>query len=160
MHGYELKQHLKMLTGHFRPVSDGALYPAISRLKKQGLIVQTTETGKVAAPRHVLSLTIAGKEELLDRLKKPSEHDISDRNRFFTFLSFLRYLEPEYQIQVLEKRLEFLEGGKSFFQANGQPVSTAAETDSFRKGMLIIARETSKVERSWLKEMIKELKTR
>jgi DNA-binding PadR family transcriptional regulator len=158
MHGYELKQHLKMLTGHFRPVSDGALYPAISRLRKQGFIIQTQEAGIVAAPRHVLSLTSEGENELTQRLRELSENDISDRNRFFTVLSFLKFLDLPDQINLLERRLTFLEGGKSFFHTNGKPVTTAKEQDIFRRGMLLIARETSKVEKAWLKETILDLK--
>lgn len=157
MHGYELKQNLKMLTGHFRPVSDGALYPAISRLTKQGLIEKRQEEGKVAAPRQVLSLTKEGNEELILRLKNPSEKDISDRNHFFTYLSFLKYLETVEQIRILQLRLKFLNEGRSFFQAAGKPVPMSNEDDLFRKGMLHIAKETSRVERDWLKEMINQL---
>jgi len=146
-----------MLTGHFRRVSDGALYPAIARLEKQGLITRTQEPGEVAAPRQVLSLTDLGKESLLQRLRTPDDGDISDRNRFFTWLAFLKYLSPPEQIDILSRRLAFLEGGRSFFRAGNRPVSMAEETDIFRKGMLHIARETSRVERDWLKATIAAL---
>jgi len=157
MHGYELKQHLHQLTGHVRPVSDGALYPAISRLEKQQWIEKTQESGKVAAPRKMLTLTTKGEAELLHRLQSPSDLDISDRNRFFTILAFLKYLPPAEQRKVLLMRVQFLEGGKSFFQADGDPTSLSKEEDPFRRGMLIIAKETSQLERQWLKETIEAL---
>lgn len=157
MHGYELKQKLQMLTGHFRPVSDGALYPAIARLEQRGFLVRNQEPGLAAAPRMVLSLTPAGGAELLRQLRNPDEISISDRNRFFTLLAFLKYLTPEEQRSVLSRRLAFLEGGKSFFTAEGKPVPLRDEQDPFRRGMLLIARETTRVEMGWLREMIQEL---
>jgi DNA-binding PadR family transcriptional regulator len=156
-HGYELKQRLKMLAGHFRPVSDGALYPAIARLERNGWLTRREESGKAGANRHILSITEAGERELLNRLRDPSDVDISDRNRFFTLLAFLKVLQPREQRDVLQRRLDFLAGGRSFFQQAGEPVTSARETDPYRKGMLLIARETSKVERNWLQDRLQEL---
>lgn len=153
MHGYELKQRLTMLTGHFRPLSDGALYPAIARLERQGLLVRRQEPGEVAAPRMVLSLTAEGESELLRRLRAPADVDISDRNRFFTILAFLRYLSPEEQRAVLTRRLAFLEGARGFFSRSGRPVRLADEQDP----LLLIARETTRVEQQWLREAIAAL---
>jgi DNA-binding PadR family transcriptional regulator len=157
MHGYELKQRLTMLTGHFRQVSDGALYPAIGRLEKQNLIVKKREPGEKGLEKIVLYLTEKGRSELLERLASPDDEDISNRNRLFTFLAFLKYLEPKAQMAVLQRRLDFLLAGKSFFSNNGAPVKYADEKDLFRQGMLYLARETSKVERQWLKETLSKL---
>lgn len=33
LHAYELRARISGLTGHVRPVSDGALYPALNRLR-------------------------------------------------------------------------------------------------------------------------------
>lgn len=157
MHGYELKQRLTFLTGHFRPVSDGALYPAVSRLEKQGFLLKKDEIAEKGMVRKVLHLTSRGEENLLEMLRNPSDVDISDRNRFFTILAFLKYLQPAEQINTLERRLAFLQMGKSFFSKEGAPVTSAKETDVFRQGMLLIAKETSRVEREWLRGMIEEL---
>lgn len=156
-HAYELKQRLSMLTGHFQPPSDGALYPAIARLVGRGLLSRQQEPGKAGLPRQVLSLTDAGERELLRRLRAPSEVDISDRNRFFTLLAFLNNLSAQEQRAILARRLDFLVGGRSFFARGGQPVRLAEEQDVFRRGMLLIARETSRVERQWLEETIARL---
>ncbi len=146
-----------MLTGHFHPPSDGALYPAIARMERQGWLVRQQEPGKAGLPRQVLSLTQAGEAELLRRLRSPGEVDISDRNRFFTLLAFLKYLSAQEQRDILARRLAFLEAGRSFFSRGGQPVRLAEEQDPLRRGMLLIARETSRVERQWLQETIARL---
>lgn len=72
LHGYELKERIKALSGHVRPVSDGALYPAITRLIKAGKLDEHTEPGASAAPRRTLSLTEAGRADLWSACVGPS----------------------------------------------------------------------------------------
>ncbi|MEU6239145.1 PadR family transcriptional regulator, partial [Kitasatospora sp. NPDC047058] len=81
LHGYELKSRITGLTGHVRPVSDGALYPAITRLEKAGLLVRRSEPGSGAVPRQVLELTAEGRAELARRLADPDQVEISDQIR-------------------------------------------------------------------------------
>ncbi|MBO1333354.1 PadR family transcriptional regulator [Streptomyces sp. VRA16 Mangrove soil] len=159
LHGYELKERIKALSGHVRPVSDGALYPAITRLATAGLLDEHTEPGTRAAARRVLTLTAAGRAALLDRLRGPKDIEISDHVRFNTLLAFLRHLPgPAEQAAVLRRRLDFLETPASFFyDAEGRPVRAEEPDDLFRRGMLTVARATGKAERAWLREAIAEL---
>ncbi|MFE0131831.1 PadR family transcriptional regulator [Streptomyces sp. NPDC059037] len=158
LHGYELKSRIQGLSGHIRPVSDGALYPAITRLVKAGLVEQHTEPGKSAAPRRILSLTEAGRTELLARLRDPKDADITDGQRFFTLLAFLRHLpDPAEQAAVLRRRQAFLDAPASFFYRDGKPVKAEEAPDLFRQGMLRIARATGTEEKKWLAEAISAL---
>ncbi|MDN0194721.1 PadR family transcriptional regulator [Streptomyces sp. S.PNR 29] len=158
LHGYELKERIKALTGHVRPVSDGALYPAITRLLAAGKLDQHSEPGASAAPRRVLSLTDAGREDLLERLRHPKQAEITDQVRFNTVLAFLRHLPDRGdQAAVLRRRLEFLQTPSSFFYADGAPVRAEEAEDLFRQGMLRVARATGEAERAWLTEAIGQL---
>ncbi|MFJ4097577.1 PadR family transcriptional regulator [Kitasatospora sp. NPDC089913] len=159
LHGYELRRHLAALTGHVRPISDGTLYPAIKRLEADGLLVRSTEPGAAAAPRHTLRLTDAGRATLLERLRTPDDLDISDENRWFTVLAFLRHLddEPATQAAVLRRRLAFLDEPASFFYDGDRPVGAEETADPFRRGMLLIARATTAAERDWLRTTLTEL---
>ncbi|MET9399172.1 PadR family transcriptional regulator [Kitasatospora sp. NPDC002965] len=159
LHGYELRRHLAALTGHVRPISDGTLYPAIKRLEADGLLVRTAEPGAAAAPRHTLRLTDAGRAALLDRLRAPEELDISDENRWFATLAFLRHLdaEPAAQAAVLRRRLAFLSEPASFFYDGTRPVGAEEVDDPFRRGMLLIARATTAAELDWLHATLAEL---
>jgi DNA-binding PadR family transcriptional regulator len=155
LHGYELKERIKALSGHVRPVSDGALYPAITRLVTAGKLDQRTEPGTSAAPRRVLSLTEAGREELLERLRHPKQTEITDQVRFNTLLAFLRHLPDRgEQAAVLRRRLDFLETPASFFYEEGKPLRAEEAGDLFRQGMLRVARATGAAEREWLREAI------
>lgn len=159
LHGYELKERIGALSGHVRPVSDGALYPAIARMTAAGLLTQHEEPGSGAAPRRVLTLTAAGRERLLARLRDPKQVEITDSTRFNVLLAFLHHLdaEPAAQAAVLRRRLDFLTQPASFFYAAGRPVRLSETTDLFRRGMLTVARATSQAERAWLKEALAAL---
>ncbi|MET7620309.1 PadR family transcriptional regulator [Streptomyces sp. NPDC005408] len=158
LHGYELKERIKGLSGHVRPVSDGALYPAINRLVQAGKLEQHTEPGTGAAPRRILSLTDTGRADLLARLRAPKDVEITDGQRFFTLLAFLRHLpDPREQVAVLRRRQDFLEVPASFFYRDGKPVRAENADDLFRQGMLRIARATGAEEKGWLAEAIAQL---
>lgn len=158
LHGYELKERITALSGHVRPVSDGALYPAITRLIKAGKLDQHEEPGAAAAPRRVLSLTDEGREDLLERLRRPRQAEITDQVRFNTILSFLRHLpDPAEQAAVLRRRQDFLNTPTSFFYEDGEPVRAEDTGDLFREGILWVARATGAAERAWLAEAIEKL---
>ncbi|NGO76586.1 PadR family transcriptional regulator [Streptomyces sp. YC504] len=160
LHGYELKARIQDLSGHVRPVSDGALYPALTRLVKAGKLDQRTVPGTGAVPRRILSLTSEGRAALHEQLRSPKDADITDGQRFFTLLAFLGQLPDRAdQAAVLRRRQEFLSAPASFFYEGGAPVKAEAEPDLFRRGMLRIARATGTAEKKWLTEAIAELES-
>ncbi|MGW5197293.1 PadR family transcriptional regulator [Streptomyces spiralis] len=158
LHGYELRKRITALTGHVRPVAESTLYPAIKRLEQAGLLERATEPGAVAAPRHVLTLTDDGRRELHRRLAEPVQRDITDENRWFTVLAFLRHLDdPGAQAAVLRRRLAFLETPSSFFYDGDRPVRAEELDDPFRRGILTVARATTEAELAWLRATIDAL---
>lgn len=158
LHAYDLRARVSGLSGHVRPVSDGALYPALDRLEKAGHLTRHTEPGHGAAPRRVLTLTESGRAELLRRLAEPVDLEITDRNSFFVLLAFLSHLDdPTAQARVLRRRLEFMDKPASFFYADGEPLRAEQFDDPFRRGMLTLARATSEADRAWLAETIAAL---
>ncbi|MEU7560289.1 PadR family transcriptional regulator [Streptomyces eurythermus] len=158
MHAYELRRHISDLIGHNRPVSDGALYPAINRLIQAGHVERRAEPGDGAPPRQVLRITPAGRTELLRRLSEPKETEITDGGSFFTLLAFLSQVpDPQRQAAVLRRRLNFLTRPGSFFSRAGTPVRIKDEEDRYRRGMLIMARAAQRAERAWLEEALLDL---
>lgn len=161
LHGYELRKRIAALTGHVRPVAESTLYPAIKRLEKAGLLARETRPGAVAAPRHVLTPTESGRRELLRRLAEPAEAEITDENRWFTVLAFLRHLaDGAAQARVLRRRLAFLEEPASFFYDGGRPLRAEELDDPFRRGILTVARATTAAELAWLRETLDTLEPR
>ncbi|WP_049563601.1 PadR family transcriptional regulator [Nonomuraea sp. SBT364] len=153
LHGYDLRGRVAALMGHVRPVADGTLYPAIKRMAAAGWLTRKDEPGAGAAPRRTLYLTDDGRAELERRLREPEELDISDENRWFVLLAFLRHLgDPGAQAAVLRRRLAFLEEPTSFFyDEGGRPMGAQEFGDPFRQGLLTIAHATSRAELAWLR---------
>ncbi|MFG2057117.1 PadR family transcriptional regulator [Micromonospora sp. NPDC048930] len=157
LHGYDLKRRVAQLTGHVRPIADGTLYPAIKRLERAGWLTRRAEPGSRAAPRQMLVLTEQGRAELRRRLAEPEEVEISDENRWFTLLAFLRHLDdPAARDAVLRRRLAFLSTPSSFFYEGDRPVRAEELDDPYRRGLLTIARATTRAELAWLRETLGE----
>jgi DNA-binding PadR family transcriptional regulator len=155
LHGYELRRRMEQLHGYARTISDGTLYPAITRLVADGLITRQTEPGKAGGQRHTLHLTDTGRQRLAQRLRDATGHDITDGHRFFVVLAFLSKLpDPEERDAVLRRRLAFLSQPASFFYDGDKPLRAADITDPYRQGILISARATSRAERAWLRERL------
>jgi DNA-binding PadR family transcriptional regulator len=155
LHGYELRRRVARLSGHARPQSDGSLYPAISRMVRDGFLDRHAEPGTVAAPRQVLQLTDAGRAELLRRLREPSQADITDLNRFLTVLAFLSLLpDAADRHAVLRRRLAFLERPASFFYDGDRPLRARDVGDPYRRGMFTIAGAAARAERAWLRDQL------
>lgn len=160
LHGYELRTRIARLTGHVSTISHGTLYPAIKRMEKAGLLARESQPGAAAAPRHVLTLTDEGRKALLDRLREPADPFITDENRWFTLLAFLRHLpDPGAQAAVLRRRLTFLQEPSSFFYEGDRPLSAADVDDPFRRGVLTIAKATSQAELGWLRQTLDSLES-
>jgi DNA-binding PadR family transcriptional regulator len=157
LHGWDLRKRLTALTGHVRPIADGTLYPAIKRLVDAGLVVKNLESGS-AAPRHMLELSADGRAKLLRILRDPQDVFITDENHWFCLLAFLRFLDdPAAQAAVLRRRQQFLNTPASFFYGDDQPLRAEDVDDPFRRGVLEIARVTSRTELEWLNKTIGEL---
>lgn len=154
--GHELRRRVSQLTGYARPVSDGSLYPAINRLAKAGLLQRQADP-RAGAARYVLSLTEAGRADMLQRLRDPADHEITDFTRFSTILAFLSHLpDVAEQHAVLRRRLTFLEEPASFFYEGDRPLAAKDIGDPYRRGLLLTARATSRAERAWLHEVLGE----
>ena len=158
LHGYDLRTKIAALTGHVRPIADGTLYPAIKKLEKDGYLTRELRPGKAAA-KQVLTLTASGRAKLLDHLRNPPQIDLTDENRWFVILAFLRYLNnPQEEIAVLERRLEFITQPASYFYDGERPLRSADFDDPYRQAMLKIAHAASKTELTWLTHTLKSLK--
>ncbi|MFO6453435.1 MULTISPECIES: PadR family transcriptional regulator [unclassified Aeromicrobium] len=157
LHAYELRRRMERLHGYARAISDGTIYPALKRLESAGLIARDEpDPGASTSRRQTVRLTDAGLSELHARLRGAKGYDITDGDRFFVVLAFLSQLpDVDEQHAVLRRRLDFLdEPGASFFYEAGQPLGADDIDDPYRRGMLVSARETSRAQRRWIREVL------
>lgn len=152
LHGYELRQRMERLHGYARKISDGTLYPALTRLVAAGHLDRHAEDGSAGASRQTLTLTPSGRDQLESRLREANGHDITDGDRFFVVLAFLSYLPTRSERDaVLRRRLDFLSSPRPFFD-------DAAAPDPYRAGMLTLARTYNHAQRAWIRSLLDDSK--
>ncbi|WP_194956520.1 PadR family transcriptional regulator [Aeromicrobium phoceense] len=159
LHAYELRRRMERLHGYARAISDGTIYPALKRLQSAGFIAREEPApGAGSAQRQTFRLTAPGLAELHARLRDANGYDITDGDRFFVVLAFLSQLpDVADQHAVLRRRLDFLDQpGVSFFYESDQPLAAGDVDDPYRRGMLVSARETSRAQRRWIRELLGE----
>ncbi len=62
MYGYEIVRKLRKIEGLI--ISEGTIYPILSRLKRQGLVKTSTQKSPEGPPRKYYELTRQGKDTL------------------------------------------------------------------------------------------------
>lgn len=154
MHGYELKLKLNALAGYYRKTSDGTLYPAIKRLVSKGLVVEIPQED--ARGKYLLEITPEGFQWLKERLEHPEEIDITDRNRYFGLLNFLHLVSRDKQVEILERRRDFILHPKPFNSPEGAG-SKAACKSIYRDGMVKMAKDIRSSELGWLEDTIRTM---
>jgi DNA-binding PadR family transcriptional regulator len=128
LHGYEIRRRLRDSLGLMANISFGSLYPALSRLERQGAVsalepsvapgpgvAMGSLSGELAAlrarrsmvvvpkkARKVYRITPAGRELFTRLLEDPSAGD--DARTFSLRLSFARHLSPDVRRTLLERR--------------------------------------------------------
>ena len=127
-HGYEVRSQLRDRLGLWANVSFGAIYPALARLERIGLVeavvtvpsgLGTLSTGSLAGERaslrslrsspglgrkgrKVYRITAKGREEFAQLLADPATMD--DTRAFSLRMALARYLTPSVRLGLLEQR--------------------------------------------------------
>jgi PadR family transcriptional regulator, regulatory protein AphA len=115
--GYEIR---KLSTegnySYFVDASYGAIYPALNRLESEGLITGRDEVQPGKPARKVYSITVAGREALVDALAQWPEPD-SFKSEFLLIALCAEHVERDHLERVVD----------------GQTASLQARLDSLRE---------------------------
>ena len=159
LHGYELRRRITELDGPGARLSEGALYPALARLERAGLITRTARTGTGGRTRRTLTITDAGRERLHELLRSPAREEMEAMPSFLGVLAFLSHLPDAAERRaVLHRRLQILQDGPPsfFYDEDGRPRRAAVEPDPYRRGMTLIAAAARREEIAWLRRMLSD----
>jgi len=156
MHGYELRKRLTLMLGWGRVLSYGTLYPALKRLLRAGLIVETPVPGGAAAvvsrrQRIVYGLTDAGEQhfkELLNEVGPSAWEDDSFDIRF----AFFSRTDLASRLRILEGRRARLQERLDRVQA--QLDRTQREVDRYAGELQRHGLESVQREVTWLSGLI------
>ena len=145
-HGYDVKRQLAEL-GWLR-VSFGAVYPALRRLERRGLIEAMHPTSRRKAYR----LTAAG-AQTLDAMLLDDSDEMEEDRRFATRLAFLGYVDPERRIGILKRRRTRLVARLAEARLALRRAATA-RSDAYTLALVRHNVRTVEADVSWLDELI------
>jgi DNA-binding PadR family transcriptional regulator len=132
LHGYELRKRLGDLIGLRLAISFGSLYPALSRLEKQGLVRAVSSKPVAALPRSPMSGSLVGELAAFGAQRRAvtgsargtrgkkvygitdagrqrlvemlADPDVSDDRAFPLRVAFCRHLAPADRLVLFERR--------------------------------------------------------
>src|SRR2546427_3557143 len=122
-HGYLIAKIINHIIGPYARLSNGRLYPLLSKLEELGMIVAVKKTGKnVKGDRHLRSyeITDAGRERfhelMMDTTSNPGEY----RQIFLQKVSALRFLKPAEQLYLIDHYINYCQAHILHLIAEGE----------------------------------------
>ena len=111
LHGYELRKRLISVTGLFKTISYGSLYPILKSLVERGYLAEQDENPSNKYPKRnriVYVITHAGKTHL-DSLLAQSSPAAWDDDNFAVRMSLFSQTSADTRIHILQGRRSRLE---------------------------------------------------
>jgi DNA-binding PadR family transcriptional regulator len=173
-HGYEIRTQLRDRLGVWANVSFGAIYPALARLERHGLVeavlpvaprASSLSTGSLSGERaslrslrassglgrrgrKVYRITDRGRLEFVEMLGDPSTLD--DAKNFSLRMALAKYLTPTLRVSLLERRRNDLVGRLAEVRAG----SANEELDPYARGVMEHAANGVALDLEWIDSML------
>ena len=107
--GYEIKKSFEEGPfAHIQAASFGSIYPALSKLSAEGLLVSRAEAQDKRPDKKVYSITPAGRDALAARLMKPPAADRVSSD-FLFILFFAHVVPPPLLAEFIDRRIDWYE---------------------------------------------------
>ena len=109
-HGYQIAKIINDMIGPYAKMSNGRLYPLLSKLEAQGIIIAIEEKGQNAKGRRnqqSYQITDEGRvrfhELMMDTTSNPGEY----RQVFLQKVPTLRYLKPSERLYLIDHYINY-----------------------------------------------------
>ena len=185
LHGYEIRKRLRDELGILSNVSFGSLYPALSRLERQGAVETVEEpspagvwapmTGSLSGERAMLRarrqagtrskrgrkvyrITDEGRRLFATLLESERSDSADDARSFGLKLAFARYLPPQARLRLLERRRTQL--SERLAEVRGAIDSASERLDVYALSLMQHAGESTERDISWLDQLIEAERSR
>lgn len=134
--GYEIKKSFEEGPfAHIQAASFGSIYPALTKLSEDGLLVCRTEPQEKRPDKKVYSITSAGREALAARLMKPPADDRLSSD--FLFILFFAHILPAPLLaEFIDQRIAWYEA--SLERMKGCGVGARAPGERFVHGFGLV----------------------
>ncbi|HXQ62257.1 MAG TPA: PadR family transcriptional regulator [Acidimicrobiales bacterium] len=179
LHGYEIRKRLRDELGLFSNISFGSLYPALSRLERDGAVRAIEDPGddaggpvpmtgslsgeraalraRRASPtrgrrgRKVYRITDEGRRQFTVLLASESGAGSEDARSFGLRLAFARYLPPQARLRLLERRRAQLAQRLTETRA---ATGAGSRLDPYARSLVEHTTESTERDIAWLDRLI------
>ena len=152
--GYDIKKDFERRLSHFWAESAGQIYPALKRLREEGLVRARSGTGSGRRRRTLYSLTPKGRRVLDEWLALPPQREVV-RNEILLKL----YFGPELGVERALEHLQRFEGAQRGFLTHMEAfedeivaVAESAEQELFWKITLGSGLHVTRARIAWCEE--------
>ena len=137
--GYEIRKNAQEgIFSYFINASYGAIYPALGKLTKEGLVSCREEVQSGKPNKKIYTLTEAGRGAFIEALHLPPADDIF-KSEFLLIMMCAELVEPETFNRLVDERLEWLDEKVAFLK--GVRAEVVREGSRFAIGCGITAYE-------------------
>jgi DNA-binding PadR family transcriptional regulator len=186
LHGYEIRKRLRDELGLFSNISFGSLYPALSRLERDGAVQAIEDTSDDAGAgrvpmtgslsgeraalrarrtnpargrrgRKVYRITDEGRRQFTALLGNETGAGAEDARSFGLRLAFARYLPPQARLRLLERRRAQLAQRLTETRA---ATGTGSRLDPYARSLVEHTTESTVRDFSWLDRLIEAERAR
>ena len=173
-HGYEIRTQVRDRLGVSSNLSFGSIYPALTRLERQGLVeavvapevkVSTLSTGSLSGERaslralratqalgrrsrKVYRITDTGREAFIAMLADPATMD--DGRNFSLRVALAKYLTPSLRVTLLERRRTDLVERLAALQAGARN----EQLDSYARSVMAHAVRGVELDLEWIDTLL------
>ena len=172
-HGYEIRSRLRDRLGLWANVSFGAIYPALARLERLGLVEVVATTARATAlstgslsgeraslrsrratnglgrrSRKVYRITDTGRQEFLVLLADPATLD--DSRNFSLRVALAKYLTPTRRVSLLERRRRDLVERLAEVNAGADNY----ELDDYARSVMAHAAKGVELDLAWIDDLL------
>jgi len=131
--GYEIKKAFEEDgLNHIYHTSYGSIYPALTALTEEGLVVCSEMAQEKRPDKKVYSITETGRSALLKALSAPPAED-KFRSDFLFTMFFAHLLPPQHVAKLLDQRIAWYEGNLARMESGRDCI--CSKGDAFVHGM-------------------------
>ncbi len=135
MTGYELKKFFDTSVAHFWNAELSQIYPTLKQLECDGLVEMKVEVQEDRPNRKVYTITLDGRDELLDWLARPAESE-QLREPLLIKVFFGAVLPKEQILKVLRQRVELMKAGIEGYEHGRTVIRQFAEAVGLQREAL------------------------
>jgi PadR family transcriptional regulator, regulatory protein AphA len=154
MHGYRVKELLESNFGNMWTVNYGQIYPALSKMREEGLLTMSEVAQTDAPAKKLYSITPKGKKAFSKWLNSSPEKGLIMRDPFLLRMTFFNFGKKERALDIIAEQIDLYEAQLKLRTEN---MPKRKQQDVYVHLLADLGVNLNKMMLDWLKRAEKEI---